>query len=241
MHPQSPPLTSSRTVLKESDDLVILGVTFDCKMSFEKNLHSVSSAASQRLGILRKSWQVFHNKFLLGRCFRGFVLAVLEYCSSVWCSTADIHLNLLDRVVSGASFLTGCGIESDLEHRRSVAVLCMLYKIKCNPMHPLCDALPEPYGPVRVKRGAVIAHRYTYAPLHRRTSQHRRTFITLAVSFWNDLADPVFHGVGLASFKSRPNPFLLAYALYPYYSLLQFFNFSSFCLLVGIVGLGSTD
>ena len=32
MHPQSPPLTIGGTVLKESDDLVILGVTFDSKM-----------------------------------------------------------------------------------------------------------------------------------------------------------------------------------------------------------------
>ena len=29
MHPQSPTLTTGGTVLKESDDLVILGVTFD--------------------------------------------------------------------------------------------------------------------------------------------------------------------------------------------------------------------
>ena len=36
MHPQSPLFTISGTVLKESDDLVILGVTFDSKMAFEK-------------------------------------------------------------------------------------------------------------------------------------------------------------------------------------------------------------
>ena len=41
MHPQSPPLTIGGTVLKESDDLVILGVTFDSKMTFEKHLRSV--------------------------------------------------------------------------------------------------------------------------------------------------------------------------------------------------------
>ena len=33
MHPQSLPLTIGGTVLKESDDLVILGVTFDSKMT----------------------------------------------------------------------------------------------------------------------------------------------------------------------------------------------------------------
>ena len=34
IHHQSPPLTTGGTVLKESDDLVILGVTFDSKMTF---------------------------------------------------------------------------------------------------------------------------------------------------------------------------------------------------------------
>ena len=68
MHPQSPALTIGRIVLKESDDLVILGVTFDSKMTFEKHLHSVFRAAYQRLGILANSWQVFHDRSLLGRC-----------------------------------------------------------------------------------------------------------------------------------------------------------------------------
>ena len=35
VHLQSPPLTIGGTVLKESDDLVILGATFDSKMTFE--------------------------------------------------------------------------------------------------------------------------------------------------------------------------------------------------------------
>ena len=45
MHPQSLPLTIDGTVLKESDDLDILGVTFDSKLTFEKHLRSVSRAA----------------------------------------------------------------------------------------------------------------------------------------------------------------------------------------------------
>ena len=104
---QSPPLTIGGTVLKESDDLVILRVTFDSKTIFEKHLCSVSRAASQRLGILRKSWRGFHDRSLLARCFRGFVLPILEYCSAVWCSASDTHLKLLERAVSGARFITG--------------------------------------------------------------------------------------------------------------------------------------
>ena len=93
---------------------------------------------------------MFHDRALLGRHFRGFVLPVLEYCSAVWCSAADTHLKLLDRAVSGARFLTGGVLECDISHRRSVAVLCMLYKIRCNLVHPLNGALPGPYVPDRL-------------------------------------------------------------------------------------------
>ena len=104
MHPQSPPLIIGRTVLKKSDDFVILGVTFNSKMTFEKHLRLVSRAAPQKLGILRKSWRVIHDRSLLGRCLKGFVLPVLEYCSAVWCSAADTRLKLLDGAASGAGF-----------------------------------------------------------------------------------------------------------------------------------------
>ena len=42
-------------MLKEPGEGVILGVTFDSKITVENCLRSVSSAASQRSGILRKS------------------------------------------------------------------------------------------------------------------------------------------------------------------------------------------
>ena len=93
MHPESHPLTIGGTALKKFNDLVILEVTFDSKMTFDKHLHSVSRAACQRLGILRKSRRVFHDKSHFGRYFRCFVHPVLEYFSAVWCSPADTHLN----------------------------------------------------------------------------------------------------------------------------------------------------
>ena len=81
---RSPPLTIGGTVLKESNDLIILGVTFHSKMTFEEHLSLVSRAASQRFGILRKSWRVFHDRLLLGRCLMGFVLPVgVLFCSLV--------------------------------------------------------------------------------------------------------------------------------------------------------------
>ena len=86
----------------------------------------------------------------------------------------------------------------------------MLYEIRFNQVHPLNGALPGPYVLVRVTRGALVAHRYTYAAPRCRTLPYSMTFIPFSVSLWNDLANPVFDGVGLACFKSRANASLLA-------------------------------
>ena len=93
MHPQSPPLTIGESVLKESDDLVILGVTFDSKITFEKHLRSVSRAASKRLGILRKSWRVFYDRSLIWKCFRG---SVRQFWSTVLQSGARLPIHTLN-------------------------------------------------------------------------------------------------------------------------------------------------
>ena len=119
---------------------------------------------------MRKSWQVFHDRSLLLRSFWSFVLSVLDYCSAVWCSAADSHLKLLDRVVRSAGFLAGGVLDCNHAHRRSVAELCMLFKIKSNQIHPFRGALPLPYVPARVTRGALVAHRHSFAPPRCRTS-----------------------------------------------------------------------
>ena len=92
-----------------------------------------------------------------------------------------------DRVVGSAGFLAGGVLECNLAHRRSVAELCMLFKIKSNEIHPLSGALPLPYLPARVTRGALVAHRHSFAPPHCRTSQYRSSLVPLSVSLWNDL------------------------------------------------------
>ena len=151
-----------------------------------------------------------YNKLLIGRCFWGFVLPVLEYCSAVWCSAADTYLKLLDRVVSDACFTAGGVLNCDLSHRRSVAVLCMLYKIRCNPKHPLfrrstCALCASPGYMLCFDRTSVYL---CASPLQNLAVP--QNFYSLSFSLWNDLVDPLFDGVGLAGFKSWSNAFLLA-------------------------------
>ena len=135
VHSQLTPSTLDGTVLKESADHVILDVMFDAKMTFEKHLRSDLSAVAQRLGIMRKSWQVFHDWSLLLRSFWSFLSSrlwsIAQQC--MCCSAADSHLKLLGRVVRSAGFLAGGVLECNLAHRRSVTELCMRFKIKSNP------------------------------------------------------------------------------------------------------------
>ena len=94
----------------------------------------------------------------------------------------------------------------------------------------LQDSIRRRPGLELLKALALVAHRYTYAPPRYRTLQYSRIFVPFSVSPWNDLANPV--SVVWDWRVSRAGPMHLYWPklLYPYYTLLLFFPFSSFCL-----------
>ena len=98
-------------------------------------------------------------------------------------------------------------------------------------MNPLCSARHVPFVPVRVTGGAFVVHRYSYAAPNCSTSQYRRRFIPNSVFSWNKLGDTVSMVWDFLVFKSSVNA---------RYFRDDFFNFSSFLLWVGFVGLGSS-
>ena len=106
-------------------------------------------------------------------------------------------------------------------------------------MHRLYGALPGPYVPVRVTRCALVSHRYTNASPRCRTLQYRNTFISLSLSLWNDLGDPIFDGVGRAGLKSRANVRFLQYVSFNI-GLIGLAARSPFTVW-GIAGLESSD
>ena len=69
--------------------------------------------------------------------------------------------------------------------------------------------------------------------------QHRRTFIPLSVSLWNDLGDPVFDGLGRAASKSKANDSVMTQAAPSIFLLFTLFRV--FLSAGGLVGLGSSD
>ena len=104
----------------------------------------------------------------------------------------------------GARFLTGGVYEWDIVHCRPVAVLCMLYNIRCNPMHPLYSALPVPFVPLRVTRAALFAHWYTSAHTRCRTSLYPATVDAMlqSNSCYSRFSATVYHLVQSIAFYS---------------------------------------
>ena len=73
-------------------------------MIFENHLRIISRTASERLGFLRKSWQVFNIRLLVKRRF--LVLSCPFWTNVLQCGARLLINTLLDRDVSGASFIT---------------------------------------------------------------------------------------------------------------------------------------
>ena len=119
--------------------------------------------------------------------------------------------------------------------RYCVRCIWAYYEVRCNPMHPLYGALPVSYVAMRVTRGALVAHRYTYEPQN------------LAAPKDLYLADPgtillTLHSMVWDWRVSRAGPMLFHFPK-PLDDFLSsvFFPFSSFYLYVGIVGLVSSN
>ena len=121
-----------------------------------------------------------------------------------------IHTLILDRAVSGERFLTGGVFECDIAHRRSVAVLCMLHNIRYNPMHPLYDALPGQYVPVRLHS---VPWSHIGVLMRHLAAEPRSTagllFSSQCPSGTILLTPAVLDGARLAGFKSRANVFFI--------------------------------
>ena len=118
---------------------------------------------------------VFHDRLLLGRCFRSFVLFVLEYYTVLQCG-ARLQIRTLNNCTAFPLTIRHCTPSI------CCRIIYVVYKIRCNPMHPLNSEVHVPYLPVWVYTWCFCRTSVHLCAFMRRTSQHRRTFIHLSVS-----------------------------------------------------------
>ena len=76
--------------------------------------------------------------------FFAFIFPSFEYFIPVWLSAANSHLKLLDHALSNLKFILP-DLSFNLDKRRKVGFLTLLFKVLNNPQHPLYSNLPGPY------------------------------------------------------------------------------------------------
>ena len=69
---------------------------FDSKLTFEDHVRGIVCRVSLRMGILRLVKRIIVDTSVLLLCYFAFDLKILEYCSLVWRSAAECHLQLLE-------------------------------------------------------------------------------------------------------------------------------------------------
>ena len=73
-----PPLSFGNHVLNPTDELKLLGVTFDRKLSFRLHVRGIALRAASRIGFLRRASRFLDTRSLLAT-YRGFVRPVLKF------------------------------------------------------------------------------------------------------------------------------------------------------------------
>ena len=167
------------------------------KLSFERHGRYIAASASQRIGIMRRGLKIFDSVEVVHHCFNSFMLPVLEYASVLWGSAAHTHSALLNRIGNRCSYLMNDVVPCNLNNRRLVAGLCVLYKFRERVSYPLFSCLPDPYRRERLILGAEALNEFAFEPVRYRTNQYSRSFIPAFVDKWNSLGNSVFDGVGI--------------------------------------------
>ena len=145
----------------------------------------------------------------LGEAFGDLSCPFWSTGPAVWCSATDT-LNYWTVESLVPLFFTRGVFECHLAHCRSVAVFCMPYMIRYKPMHPLYGVLPVPYVPVRGKRCALVAHRYTtYTPLAAELAVSQDFCLLVSVSVERSCR-PYIRWRGTRGFQEQGQCFFLA-------------------------------
>jgi hypothetical protein len=175
--------------LPSVEELEILGVTIDSKLTWSKHISAISTKAGQKLGALRKVANKLDAK---GRAtvYKAQVRSIMEYASLSWINVSPTILNHLDNIqkkalkvigVNEATALSQLNITSRL-HRRQVAAATVLYKMQTSHCpQDLSALLPQPYIRRRATRSSVSMPDHALSLPTARTRCLDRSFIHTAI------------------------------------------------------------
>ena len=194
-----------------NENINILGVEFDCKLTFEAHIKDTALKASRKITTLRKMRHLLDAEGLQ-TLYKSQIRSVMEYSPLAWMSSPPTHLNLLDKVQRRAEKLITSAYHGErntsldtLDHRRRVASLTVLHKAQVQH-EPHLEGLRIPWRhPQRSTRSALSSNCQVDIP-QSRTSTHQRTFTARVARLWNMMvADGDVMGLTTQQMKEAAN------------------------------------
>ncbi|XP_063859266.1 uncharacterized protein LOC135100375 [Scylla paramamosain] len=215
--------TASRLVfqgdtLTPQDEVEVLGVTYDRKLSFRSHIERLAREASGKLVSLRRMSPLLDSRGM-EVLYKAQVRSFLEYACLAWGGAANKHLSLLDKVQERAARLIREAEHQpalqSLQHRRDVAGLTVMFKVQLQCV-PHLQSLWQPPRLAQVATRAVTSAPEELLQTRCRTWHHQRQFIYTYVSWWNKLIASEQNIENIANlstqnFKSKVNEWLIQY------------------------------
>ena len=197
-------------VLEVVDCARYLGVDISNNLTWNTHVNRVTANAGRSLGFIRRNIKT-RNPKVRELAYQTLVRPQLEYSSSVWDPHGKENINKLEMVQRRAARWTlsdysrSTSVSSllcqlnwqTLEKRRSVARLCLFYKIvHCLVAIPIPDYIQPNH---RISR---YCHSMTFRQIHTGKDYYKYSFFPLAVVQWNALPASVAASPSLEVFKA---------------------------------------
>ncbi|CAJ1069817.1 hypothetical protein Bbelb_118400 [Xyrichtys novacula] len=218
-NPSRSDLFFGTTKITLSEQMEVLGLSIDSKLTWTSHLSNICRRAGQRLGALRKLANKLDAK---GRAniYKTQVRNIMEYSCLAWMNASPTTLRQLDLIQKNAIKIIRVDEDlalqqysiSKLGHRRTVAATTVLYKMHIpNCPVDLKALLPQAHTVGRITRRVLPSHALKVPKL--KTNCLDRSFLHSAITTWNSLPPAVVGDItstGVHAFKKRLNKYLLS-------------------------------
>lgn len=86
------------TILQKNDFVRDLGVTFDCKLTFNLHIENICNKSLKLLGFLTRTLNEFSNIYCFKVLYCSIVRSILEYASPIWNPSYKKYVDMLEKI-----------------------------------------------------------------------------------------------------------------------------------------------
>ena len=202
------------TPIERVSEYKCLGIIIDEYLQFTKHAEKVALQMKQKLGILRRLKSTFNTHYL-SLLYWGYILPHALYCCNVWTNRAKQNYDIINKLHKRAAYIiTGCSWDTPSEQVLTQlnwptlqklylkVMACMTFKCVHHLAPPLLAEKFVLHDDVaqRITRNS---HQLKLEPPRCNTELYKRSFVSTAISYWNDLPIGTRCSPNLELFKSK--------------------------------------